>query len=266
MKLCIVGSGRCGSNLLGTTFHSHPGLAVFNESHWLPKMYEMYGLRRVPWRELLRIAEKTTWVGGERLLEVNLQQSDHSDYSSFYSELNFRLSRAGTVDIREFSDILVETLFGKNIEWGDKTPDYGYYLQVLHELWPDCKFIHLIRRPLAVASSMSKHPGFKLMVSSGHDNWCPLSYDRLYESLEPGEPGINEYLLYWRRRVSRIRDEAKRVPAQLYKEIWYEDLLSHPVEKLSELADYVGVEQDKDWLHSFAQRVDASRASAHITS
>ena len=265
MNLCIVGTGRCGTKLLGTTFHSHPEFAVFNETHWIPKMYEFFGEQKVSWRSLLAVAEKTTWVGGECLLEVNARQCNIENYGDFLDELSMRLSRPGRLDIRQFSNILAETLFGEGVCWGDKTPDYGYYMGLLHQLWPDCKFIHLIRRPVATAHSMCTHPGFRLMVSSGHDNWCPLSFDKTYSNLAMAEPNLSQFLWYWSRRVARIRDEATRIPSGNYIEVSYENLVANPTEVLTHLADYAGVDPIETWLEGFSRRVDPHKLVSHFS-
>lgn len=266
MKLCIVGTGRCGTQMLGSTFHSHPQFAVFNETHWIPKMYEFFGEQRVDWRSILAVAEKTTWVGGECLLDVNLRQSEINDYSEFYDKLKTRLSRAGRVDIREFSDMLAGVLFGEGVDWGDKTPDYGYYMGLIHQLWPECKFIHLVRKPVATAHSMAEHPGFRLMVSSGHDNWCPLSYDQAYRNLQLTDPGISKFILYWLRRINRIRDEAGRLPQAQYSEVAYEELILQPEATLANLAEFAGVEPLGDWLEQFSGGVDPDKLVVHFSS
>ena len=227
-------------------------------------MYEFFGEQKVYWRSILAVAEKTTWVGGECLLEVNLRESEISSYAEFDERLKTRLSRAGRVDIREFSEILSAVLFGEGLEWGDKTPDYGYYMGLIHQLWPECKFIHIVRKPVATAHSMSEHPGFRLMVSSGHDNWCPLSFDKLYDNLKLSDPGINKFILYWSRRVNRIRDEATRLPQQLYREVAYEELIARPEATLAILAEYVGLEPRGDWLDHFSGKVDPGRLLAHF--
>ena len=250
---------------MGATFHGHPDLAVFNESHWIPKMYEFFGEQKVGWHALLNIAEKTTWVGGECLLAVNCQQSKFDDYAEFLDTLKSQLSRARALDIREFSEILAGVLYGEAIIWGDKTPDYGYYMGLLHQLWPDCKFIHLIRRPVATAHSMSKHPGFKLMVSSGNDNWCPLSYDYAYKNLVVSDPSISKFIQYWFRRVNRIRDEAKRIPPEQYTEVSYENLISNPYEILTRLAGFVEVDPLDSWLKGFSERVDPGKLVHRFT-
>jgi hypothetical protein len=228
-------------------------------------MYEFFGEQKVSWRSLLAVAEKTTWVGGECLLEVNSRKSKIENYEEFLDELKSRLSRSARVDIRQFSNILAETLFGEGVSWGDKTPDYGYYMGLLHQLWPECKFIHLIRRPLATAHSMFPHPGFRLMVSSGHDNWCPLSFDKAYQNLAMAEPDISQFIWYWSRRVARIRDEATRIPRAQYLEVSFEHLVAGPSEVLTQLADYVGVDPIESWLEGFSQNVDPRKLVSHFS-
>ena len=258
MKLCIVGAGRCGSKLLGDTFHSHPNLAIYNETHWIPKMYEFFGEQKVGWRALSNIAERTSWIGGENLLVENCKLSRFESYTEFRDELETRMSQKGILDIREFADILSDVLFG-SVEWGDKTPDYGYYMGLLHQLWPSCKFIHLIRDPLASAHGMLVHPGFQLMVSSGHDNWCPLSFDHMYRNLKTSKPAISQYLDYCCRRVARIRDEATRIPAKHYTEVRYEDLLLNPEKTLRRLAHFVDTPDLASWIHDFVTTIRPER-------
>ena len=39
MNFCIVGTGRCGTTLMAKLFNSHEQIFIFNETHFIPKLY-----------------------------------------------------------------------------------------------------------------------------------------------------------------------------------------------------------------------------------
>ena len=170
-------------------------------------------------------------------------------------EFRSRLETRGEVTIQEFSDILAQILFGEKTRWGDKTPDYGFYMTQLQLLWPECKFVHVVRGGLATARSLSRHPACMLMTSNGFDNWCSLSFDRIYEKYQIRSLPLDDYVAAWRRRHSRIRDEAKRLRQGTYQEIRYESLLSDTEPALREVAEHLGLEVSTDWLAACRQIV-----------
>ena len=47
MEVCLVGTGRCGTTLLRELLHRHPGLYVFDETHWVPQLDRLFGSRAV---------------------------------------------------------------------------------------------------------------------------------------------------------------------------------------------------------------------------
>lgn len=49
--------------------------------------------------------------------------------------------------------------------WADKTPDYGPHLEMLQGLWPECRFVHLIRNGAEVVRSMASHPGYRWLAA-----------------------------------------------------------------------------------------------------
>jgi len=211
-------------------------------------MYEFVGMQRVSYKRLLDIAQKTTWDTGRELLEVNRGYSQHDSYDDMIRDLTQRFRRKAYVTIPEFMEVLAQAIFGSSSSWGDKTPDYGFYMGVIHKLWPSCKFIHIVRGGLETGRSMSKHSGCQLMISGGYDNWCSLSYDRLYEKYERRVLPLKAYVSSWRRRLARIRDEARSIPEKFYIECSYEQLVKDPVTVLRRTARFLQVDADDHWL------------------
>ena len=262
MRVCIVGTSRCGTSILRQLLHLHPRLRLFGETHWLPRMFEFAGHQRIGWRALYDIAAKTTWDNGRDLLTANRVHSGFAEDEALLGAFRAALTARGAVTIQEFNALFAETCFGTDVSWGDKTPDYGFYMRLIQQLWPGCRFIHIVRDGLDTARSMSLHSGCQLMVSNGYDNWCSLSYDRLYEKYQRRELPLEAYVASWRRRMERIRDEATRLRPGSYLELRYDALQDAPAAVLKQAADWLELEADAAWLDRAAALVRPREAGA----
>ncbi len=260
MKVCIVGTSRCGTTLLRSMLHQHPELKLFNETHWLPKMYEQYGHQKVTWHELLAIAEKTSWDTGRDLFDVNQEYSVFSSRDELLQAFRAELRKTGHLTIAEFSDTLARVAFDNPVNWGDKTPDYGYYMAQIQSLWPQCRFIHIVRDGLVTARSMSRHSGCQLMVAAGYDNWCALSYDRLYEKYPLKASPLPAFIASWCRRMRRIRDEATRLARGSYLEVNYENLLSSPHQALQRICQFLQLTDSEEWRAQASASINPDKA------
>jgi len=238
MKLCIVGTSRSGTTLLRSILHKNPSISFFNETHWIPKMYEFFGMQSVDWNDMFNVAMKTTWDTGKDLFTVNMQYSKYEDLSILLKDFKSELKSCNKVDIPLFSKVLTDVLFDNPTHWGDKTPDYGFYMGLIQQIWPSCKFIHVTRDGLAVAKSMSKHPGCQLMISAGYHNWCSLSYDHLYKKYKINPLQIKSFIDSWYIRMNRIRDESSRLKKHTYLEIQYENILKNVEETIRQIEDF----------------------------
>lgn len=210
-------------------------------------MFEFFGTQQVPAYELLAVAEKTTWDSGKDLFSVNLTYSQFDTREALMEELNKQLGNR-QLTIQKFSNITANVLFGQDTQWGDKTPDYGFHMQMLQQLWPECRFVHIVRDGISTARSMSRHGGCQLMVSAGYDNWCALSYDRLYSQYSIRTMPLQDFISSWRRRVNRIRDEAGRLRAHSYLELSYEHLVENSARELTRLAEFLDIDAGTDWI------------------
>ena len=76
MKFCIVGSGRCGTTLLGHIFNDHPDVLLYLESYWHAAMFARYGLAAVAPRLLQDVVRRTTFPGGTPVIHNTLRFLD----------------------------------------------------------------------------------------------------------------------------------------------------------------------------------------------
>ena len=260
MHFCIVGTSRSGSTLLRNLLHEHPQLAVFNESHWIPKMYEYFGLGLARSKDLVSIVENTEWDDGQCVFDQNVRLSD-ADPAEVWQKLHRLRDEVPNITIADFQDCLAEVAFPhKDFRfWADKTPDYGYYMAQIAALWPQCKFIHVVRDPLDTALSMSRHGGVSLQLSAGQHNWVSLSHRQAYKNVEKRKHALPEYYSSCLERMDRIRLESVSLAAGHYREVTYEKLVEDPAGVLSELCGYLGLDSDESWLNQVKSEVRQPR-------
>lgn len=255
MRFCIVGTGRCGSTLLQKMLNTHPEVFVFPETHWIPKMYEFFGEQPGSLETLISIVQRTFHVTGTPVTPIDAAR--------------VRQGFAGmeTPTVREFCDQLGLSFAADAAKkyWADKTPDYGPHMGMLQRLWPDCKFVHMVRHGGAVASSMARHPGYRWLAAAGELWWGPPSFGGYHTAVEVEDRPMGDFVTLWYRRFVRIRDELGRVRSDSYLEVRFEDLIDSPASMVSEIAEFLDLEISNDWIAVATQQVRPERIHSRAT-
>jgi hypothetical protein len=144
---------------------------------------------------------------------------------------------------------------GKNLV-GNKTPAYVKGIPTLHAHWPAAKFIHLIRDGRDVCLSV---------LSWYHADRTAGRYSTW--ALDP----VSTTALWWKYKVGLGRQGGQLLGQDLYYEIHYESLVTHPAEECSKLCTFLGVPYDEAMLRFHEGRtksdpgLDAKRAWRPIT-
>jgi sulfotransferase family protein len=253
MHFCITGTGRCGTKLLRNIFNAHPHIYVYDETHWIPRMFEFFGTGEAKVDSLIEIIRHTYHVTGVRVTELN------------EAYLTTELAGRTRMTVAEFCDILGNSLarrHGKML-WADKTPDYGPHLQSLQLLWPKCRIVHITRHGLEVAMSMSRHPAFRWMVSAREMWWESASFNHYYQMVGTVKQPFMAYIELWYWRLLRIRNEATRLNPGSYLEVKLEDLVKGPEDTLRKIAAFVAVSAPEDWLNEAVNTIDIDRIHCH---
>jgi hypothetical protein len=105
--------------------------------------------------------------------------------------------------------------------YGDKTPMYVLHIRQLGTLFPEARFVHIIRDGRDVARSF---------MDGG---WA----DR-----------IEDATLYWKLQVVRGRRAGQRLGPERYREVRYEDLVADPESVLTSICEYLDVAFDPGML------------------
>jgi tetratricopeptide (TPR) repeat protein len=201
--LFIGGAGRSGTTLLRAMLDAHENISVGPE------------------RKLIRsiCGMRADWLRSSKTLEEAGVTEDIFDDA-----------------VRAFISSLMENTGNGAVRIGEKTPPNLLYMNFLGKIYPQARFVHVIRDGRAVSSSLLKQ------------NWVdattgePLSY-----CSSPEHAGR-----YWAEMVQEIRSQAASVPGR-YLEVRYEDLVTRPRETLSIVLAFL----DEPWDEAVMAHQDA---------
>jgi hypothetical protein len=105
--------------------------------------------------------------------------------------------------------------FGKQ-RWGDKRPAYLLNMDILLWMFPDAQIIHIIRDGRDCVASMKEQPWHR--------------------------GGVNHAISQWRRGMEAGWRASKKLRADQYFEVYYEQLVADPENQLRKLCDFIGEE------------------------
>jgi hypothetical protein len=209
----VGGCPRSGTTLLRTMLNSHPELAIPHETRILIDGYR----RRTQWGDLSdpenrrRVAR---WV-------VERKVSRHRQLTEDADELVERMVAAeptiGSVLGAGFR--LYAERHGK-ARWGEKRPSVVLNLDAVFAMFPDAQYVNVVRDPRAVVASIRK-------VGRTH-GW--------------GAHGIPGGTDTWERSVRAADRWRRRLPADRFTELRYEDVVADPAAELGRLVAFLGLD------------------------
>ena len=170
---------------------------------------------------------------------------------------------------RQLFDWLVERL-GRRF-WLERSGSSIDYLGALVEHFPDARFVHIHRDGPEAALSMVHHHAFRLPISLLYD--APLDDGTRLAELGPvdlheaptGDDPISRVLAsrppperfgrYWTDQVLHGFRALRRLDADRYAEVRFEDLVERPRETLEAIARFFVLPDDAGWIERAAKRV-----------
>ena len=123
--------------------------------------------------------------------------------------------------------------------WGDKTPMYMRHLPLLERLFPEAQYVHLVRDGRDAALSFLEMPEGTFTRTWAH----------------PTTPA--QFACLWRKEVSAARALGDRVGDGRYREVRYEELVSDPESAVSAICSFAGMPFEPEMLE-YAGTVDVS--------
>ncbi|HFD80774.1 MAG TPA: sulfotransferase [Gammaproteobacteria bacterium] len=215
----IVGCGRSGTTILGSSLSRHPRIVYLNEPRRL--WFAAYPEADI-WTE--KAAER----GGRMVLT-------EADVDPAKSRVLHGL----------FHQVMVNNGGGLLVE---KNPINNFRLSFIREIFPDARFVHIVRNGRAVARSIARKAGSAAGGWFGRDGY---KWKQLVQCAEaqPETAGLaaicsSDYekgLLEWRLSVEAVRRFLCRIPSAASCELSYDELVTSPVDTVNRVLRFIGM-------------------------
>ena len=224
--MIVLGVRRSGTTLLRVMLDRNPELAVPDESYFVPQLARRH---RTP-------VDPAAFLDDLRRLPTLV------DWGLSPASVQARLRPGMTTDDAIAAVFAAYAAERGKARWGDKTPLYMQHVDLLERLFPDARFVHLIRDGRDAALSF-------LSVQAGlmTEGW--------------GHPrDAAGFACQWATEVASARELGARVGGQRYRELRYEALVADPEGELRTVCSFAGLEYDPAMLDYVGQTDSARKA------
>lgn len=189
-------------------FDAHPELAVAHEAHFVAAIAVQHPSLLEPGR-----------FDTELFLRALAANSNFRRLGMPTAEVERHLKAVGPGSYADAVRAVFELFAARQRKrlYGDKTPGYVNHLDLLGGLFPEAKFVHILRDGRDVALSYLDRP-----------EWGPRT--------------VAEAAFYWRTRVQRGRVSGARLGPARYLEARYEALVDDPERTVSEVCAFLGLD------------------------
>jgi hypothetical protein len=204
----IVGVHRSGTTLLRYMLGSHSRIYIPPESDFVPSFFLHRPAKDLSDEEIEHIL-RTIF---DRYRFVKEWQGEPPQPGPFIRSMTDRSPAA-------FLDTLYSAYarqYGAQ-RWGDKTPIYASYVDLIHEIFPHAQFLHIIRDGRDAALSMLdkyERDEFHVDIFFAARNWV--------------------------RRIRSAQRAGSRLGPDLYYELRYENLIEDPESELRTVCEFLG--------------------------
>jgi hypothetical protein len=212
----ILGTQRSGTTLLRLILNSHSKIAIPEDSDFLRPI-----LKR-------KFTEKPLKGNSLKNLIVYLKKNQHFKLWNYNPSDFFKyLEGRREISLKEFIESLYSSYNhheGKTI-WGDKTPSLFRKLDIISSLFPEAKFIHIVR--------------------DGRD-----TFDS-WRRMDPLKNNASVVALEWRYKIWKIDNFLQKIPSANKVTIKYEDLIVEPGKVLKKICKVIDVEYEEEMLNFY---------------
>lgn len=228
----IVGSGRSGSTLLRVILASHPRISIPPETWYILDLVKKFPANQ-PLTPEQQLAATEIVTSHYRWPDLNIRVDELKEWMSLQEEPS----------LRGFLETIYQQYArreGKGV-WGDKTPPYVNILPELSDIFPEARFIHLVR--------------------DGHD------VSKSFQNMGTYGPGLYANAAEWKKSVNAFRSASARDSINSRTvEIRYEDLVLDTVPTIKRICDFIGIEFAPtmlDWEHNLSEKIPSREAHIH---
>ena len=222
----VLGVRRSGTTLLRVILDRNPELAVPDESYFVPQLARRHRTPVDPGAfadDLRRLPTLVEWGLSPTSVEMRL--------------------RPGMTTGEAIGEVFAAYAAARGKpRWGDKTPLYMQHLDVLERLFPDARYIHLIRDGRDAALSFLSVPAGLMTEGWGHPR------------------DAAGFACQWATEVADARALGARVGHVRYHELRYEALVAEPEREVRAVCAFAALEFDPAMLDYVGQTDSARKA------
>lgn len=228
----VIGNPRSGTSLLRLTLTSHSAILIPPECGfivWLEKYFGDWNTSDNKTAKvdgfldaLFKCKKFETWSLSPEFIRERIEETRPANYSTLCSVV---YSAYGLSLGKKFSI------------WGDKNNFYLQHLEELLELFPNARFLHIVRDGRDVACSYRE-----VMRGQSNSPYAPHL-----------ETNIRSIAHEWSSNVSRVNNFIEALPPDSGKTVKYEELAQTPDVVLGNICAWFGLSFEKDMLrfHDF---------------
>jgi hypothetical protein len=222
----VLGVSRSGTTLLRVVLDRSPGIAIPEESRFIPLLWRRHRGRIDPERfrdDLARLPALRRWGLDPEAVVIAPGSSTAEAIAAVFEAYAAQHGKP---------------------RWGDKSPMYMRHLTLLERLFPAAHYVHLIRDGRDVAVSF-------LAMPEG-------TYTRTWAY--PSTPA--RFACQWRTEVEAGRALGARVGPARYLEVRYEELVAEPEHVVRSICGFAGLAFESAML-DYPGAVDVSAKPHH---
>ncbi len=253
--MIVYGTGRSGSTIFHTLLCRHPEVA------WLSGLCQRFPTRP-SYNRLLMQALDTPMIGS--LVQRRFKPFENYPFWEHYCRgftEPFRDLRADDLTVRSkvgLRDALAQTVSSKRSRLLAKItgwPRFG----LIQELWPDAKFIHVVRDGRAVANSIMNVGFWRGWMGPENWRWGPLPPDYEEEFLASGKSFAVLAAIQWKILLDAVEAAREKINPANYIQIKYEDFCENTGNIMREVLEFCELENSEAF-NSFiaAQKLTAA--------
>jgi len=204
----IVGTQRSGTTLLRLILNAHSQIAIPEEARFLMPLFKQKYLKH-----------GISGTSMKTLVSYLSQNDQYKLWNYDPREFLLQLSQMESIGLGELIDSMFTSYCrseGKTI-WGDKSLFFRT-IDILNTLFPEARFIHIVRDGRDV-----------------FDSW---------RKMDPSKNNASVIALDWSYKLFKIEQSFRKIPPGHAFTLRYEDLLERPEEVIKEVCAFLNVEYE----------------------
>ncbi len=229
----IIGRPRSGTTLLRTVMDAHPQLKVPLESAFILNLYSQFHNKKWDKKTKLQFIET---LKPQR--KASAWQLDWDDVTKTFLETDIQsYQQAVLIPYQKFYSIFPKE---KIIYYGDKTPSYsfqGFFIKKLMQIFPEAKFIHLIRDYRANANSVKK--------------------------FDFSAPEVSLITMRWKNSLKQITKIKEKYPRKWHT-LMYENFVDNPLDELKKIESFLGIDHHPEALEYYKYEKEAFESFSKV--